>query len=228
MSKNKECVIYDEWAYYGKVYEDGNENGVYGDYLSYKEDLTELDLNAVDYEQYLDWMKNEDYSESLDALKHYFAGEKSIVSDYINPLGMNEIAVRGTIQRWNGKSSGFKLYKDLDDLLYGRDSVFKDCVIDKIWDDDGHLFISGYHHDGSVEIEVKQLTDAGIDALNDWEPASIYEDFHPAGKIYPVGAFRESLFLHDFWDNSDFCEMPHYAKKVFGYKQHDEPAPLEI
>ena len=68
------------------------------------------------------------------------------------------IIVSGTIGRWDGTRSGFTVFDDLDDVMHGQDSPFKDCEIQKVWDENGHLFIHGAHHDGSVTVELRQLS----------------------------------------------------------------------
>lgn len=75
------------------------------------------------------------------------------------------VLVKGTVERWNGKGEGGEI-GDFEDLLQG---FLKDCDYIRIWDKDGHLFVRGSHHDGTVEAEVLILTEKGIEAYEDWE-----------------------------------------------------------
>ena len=73
-------------------------------------------------------------------------------------------------------------------MMRGADSVFKDCEIGKVWDENGSLFVHGYHHDGGVDVELRQLTDAGEEALDAIEDAWVGEEFTIAGKTYDGSA----------------------------------------
>ena len=42
-----------------------------------------------------------------------------------------------------------------------RGNVFADCEIQKVWDENGTLYLAGAHHDGRVSVEMRQLTDEG-------------------------------------------------------------------
>lgn len=48
-----------------------------------------------------------------------------------------------------------------------HDSPFKDCKIDHIWDENGILKMRGHHHDGSVEVEIRQDCPCDAPALVD-------------------------------------------------------------
>lgn len=69
-------------------------------------------------------MKDFDYEEKMRALAAFFNGEKSDMSDFVNPYGGNHILVSGSVGRWNGTSTGIAVYKDFDaatDWLEGDD-----------------------------------------------------------------------------------------------------------
>lgn len=69
-------------------------------------------------------MKDFDYEEEMRALAAFFNGEKSDMSDFVNPYGGNHILVSGSVGRWNGTSTGIAVYKDFDaatDWLEGDD-----------------------------------------------------------------------------------------------------------
>ena len=64
-----------------------------------------------------------------------------------------QLISRGSIGRWDGVSHGFELSNGFADLLHSN--IFKDCDRYHIRDAEGKLFMTGYHHDGQVNIEVK-------------------------------------------------------------------------
>lgn len=89
--------------------------------------------------------------------------------DGLDPGG--RILARGSMSRWNGTSSGYTdLYDSFSDLVRdtGYDGLFKDCEIDRIWDEDGSLYVRGVHHDGSVTVELRQLSPALADRFQDF------------------------------------------------------------
>ena len=65
----------------------------------------------------------------------------------------------GTCGRWDGPAQGGKFIHSFDDLL--------DCIrhLDyvKFYDENGHFYIYGYHHDGSDHYELKRLTSKGYE-----------------------------------------------------------------
>lgn len=99
-------------------------------------------------------MKDFDYEEEMRALAAFFNGEKSDMSDFVNPYGGNHILVSGSVGRWNGTSTGIAVYKDFDAATdcspsrFGQGNVFADCEIQKVWDENGTLYLAGAHHDG--------------------------------------------------------------------------------
>lgn len=105
--------------------------------------------------------------EEMRALAAFFNGEKSDMSDFVNPYGGNHILVSGSVGRWNGTSTGIAVYKDFDAATdcspsrFGQGNVFADCEIQKVWDENGTLYLAGAHHDGRVSVEMRQLTDEG-------------------------------------------------------------------
>lgn len=78
-------------------------------------------------------MKDFDYEEEMRALAAFFNGEKSDMSDFVNPYGGNHILVSGSVGRWNGTSTGIAVYKDFDAATdcspsrFGQGNVFADC-----------------------------------------------------------------------------------------------------
>lgn len=184
------------------------------------EDLTEAEVRAafIDsqiFERAMEMM-DRDRTVELEGLSDFFDGDKSDQSSFVNPLGGNRIIARGSVGRWDGTSHGLTAYRDFDDMMRGADSVFKDCEIGKVWDENGSLFVHGYHHDGGVDVELRQLTDAGEEALDAIEDAWVGEEFTIAGKTYDGSAQSTMDALDDLWENPALCPAPHYMELAFG------------
>lgn len=101
------------------------------------------------------------------ALRDFFNGSQSVLSSYRNPMGGNPLIAFGVIGRWDGERTGISSFETFDDLMNGDDSPFKDCEIDHIWDENGILKMRGHHHDGSVEVEIRQDCPCDAPALVD-------------------------------------------------------------
>ena len=82
-------------------------------------------------------------------------------------MGGNPLIAFGVIGRWDGERTGISSFETFDDLINGDDSPFKDCEIDHIWDENGILKMRGHHHDGSVEVEIRQDCPCDAPALVD-------------------------------------------------------------
>lgn len=148
--------------------------------------------------------------------------KKSDKSDFVNPYGGNHILVSGSVGRWNGTSTGIAVYKDFDAATdcspsrFGQGNVFADCEIQKVWDENGTLYLAGAHHDGRVSVEMRQLTDAGERLWGQLD----YEDYLPLegltamGKHYELG--DENQFIHDLYNSPELCAAPRYVEQSFG------------
>lgn len=160
--------------------------------------------------------------EEMRALAAFFNGEKSDMSDFVNPYGGNHILVSGSVGRWNGTSTGIAVYKDFDAATdcspsrFGQGNVFADCEIQKVWDENGTLYLAGAHHDGRVSVEMRQLTDEGERLWGQLD----YEDYLPLegltamGKHYELG--DENQFVHDLYNSPELCAAPRYVELSFG------------
>ena len=100
----------------------------------------------------------------------------------------------GTCGRWNGPAQGGKFIHNFDDLM--------DCIrhLDyvKFYDENGHFYIYGYHHDGSDHYELKRLTKKGYEF---------------ADRNY----FAHDRYLHNtIMSNNFYSALPRFAKKLYG------------
>lgn len=159
--KPKERIVFDEDSYYG---DEGEEMAIND--LMERDGLTEdevrEDFTDDEIFNHQMEMKDFDYEEEMRALAAFFNGEKSDMSDFVNPYGGNHILVSGSVGRWNGTSTGIAVYKDFDAATdcspsrFGQGNVFADCEIQKVWDENGTLYLAGAHHDGRVSVEMQR------------------------------------------------------------------------
>lgn len=159
----KERIIFDDNPYFGSS---GDALAI--EDLMNRDGLTEAEVR----EQYTDHnlfehameMRDFDYEEEIAALTAFFDGRTSDMFSFENPLGGNHLLVRGSVGRWDGTRSGITVYNSFTEAIntsssrFGGDNVFADCEIQKVWDENGSLFIHGAHHDGSVTVEIRQLS----------------------------------------------------------------------
>lgn len=187
-------------------------------------DMQELNDDFVNENWYqLDEYRQQDYEDEIAALTAYFDGESSTMSSVVAEHGGNPLIVTGSVGRWDGIHTGFTVFKDFGDLMEGPDTPFKDCEIQKVWDENGHLFIHGAHHDGSVTIEVKQLSDVGAEAYEAISEAWVDEPFTANGKTYD-GSERSVIdALGDLWHAT---KPPLYMERAFGCPAEEWEQPL--
>lgn len=236
--KPKERIIFDEDPYYGS---DGEELAI--EDLMERDGLTEEEVREeYDIFEHAMEMRDLDYEEEIAALTDYLDKGKSDLSSAENPLAGNKVLVCGSIGRWDGVRGGFSPFDSFEEAIstspsrFGEGNPFADCEIQKVWDENGSLFVHGAHHDGSVTVEVRQLTDAGMKALETIESAYDFYNadggFSFAGKPYDGSDQSIGEALRDLWDNPDLAPEPRYMERCFGCPaeeweepEHDTAAP---
>lgn len=219
--KPKERIVFDEDPYYGA---EGEKMAV-NDLMERKgltEDEVREDFTDDEVFNHQMEMKVSDYEEEMRALAAFFDGKKSDMSDFINPYGGNHIFVAGSVERWDDTIPVITVYKDFaaatdcSPSRFGQGNVFADCEIQKVWDENGTLYLAGAHHDGRVSVEMRQLTDEGERLWGQLD----YEDYLPLegltamGKHYRLGA--EKRFIHDLYNSPELCAAPRYVEQSFG------------
>lgn len=223
----RERVIFDD-----SVYDEDLLRELLEDRYVINGDMPELNDDFVDENWYqLDEYRQQDYEDETTALADYLHGEASAMSSAVSESAGNPLIVSGSIGRWDGTRTGFSVFKDLRDVLDGPDSPFKDCEIQKVWDENGQLFIHGAHHDGSVTVEVRQLSDAGAEAYSTIDETYSFETgpFTALGKSYDGSDASVIEAMHDLWDAT---EPPRYMERAFGcpaveWQAPEAPLPLK-
>lgn len=139
----KERVLFDNYdveAYYKDAEECLRENA---------EEDEEISENAIS--NFAEDLIEEDWNIIESELNSFFAN-KSIVCF-------------GDIGLWHGV---YKASKVFDDFNIALSDMLKDCYYFKIYDENGHLFVHGSHHDGSVTFEIKVLNPKGEEYYDRW------------------------------------------------------------
>lgn len=145
--KPKERIVFDEDSYYG----DEGEKMAINDLMERKgltEDEVREDFTDDEIFNHQMEIKVFDYEEEMRALAAFFNGKKSDMSDFINPYGGNRIFVAGSVERWDDTIPVITVYKDFDAATdcspsrFGQGNVFADCEIQKVWDENGTLYMS--------------------------------------------------------------------------------------
>jgi hypothetical protein len=206
----KESIFFDDDYYFGTA----------GENLA-KEVLQDIGLQEpTDSEIFNETMllMYESRNDILDDLKNWFTiGRK-------NPNAGNHILVSGCASRWDGRSSGIMIYSDFAEAVdtspsrFGMKNIFADCEFNKIWEEDGKLYLSGHHHDGGVKVEMRQLSKQGeklLEKLLDYEgDVDLYDlELEAMGNTYQEG--DENKFVHDLWNDHKMCPMAEITKLAF-------------
>ena len=107
--------------------------------ISYEGDVLDYDIEKALYEQ-----NDYDFDDFKEHMKYLI-------------IDKNQMLAVGTVGRWDGTFEGGKIINTFGELL----DIFEDCDCIKFEDDNGHLYVTGSHHDGSISLEVKELTQKG-------------------------------------------------------------------
>lgn len=134
------------------------------DYETIKETLIEDGYDEPSEEQVYSRMSDWEYYDWMDMIHE--------LKDKI----CSSVLVTGTCGTWRGNFAGGKVFSE-SDLYKNEDSLLehilnkagKDCNYFKIGlNEQGNMFIQCSHHDGTNYYEVKNLTDKGWQAYDDW------------------------------------------------------------
>ena len=79
-------------------------------------------------------------------------------------LEQNVYLITGTCGRWDGPCSGGSFICSFSDLI----NVIHHLDYLEIYDENGHLYIKGSHHDGDDFYEMKRLTNKGKELANSY------------------------------------------------------------
>jgi len=115
------------------------------------------------------------------------------LSDFFNG---KTVGFFGEVGRWDGVYKAGRI-GEFWNVYY---EATKDCDYIKIYDENGHLYLTCSHHDGTCHFEIKLLTDKGIQYNENWEYGNdnrTMQDCHT------------QIF-------NRYSVLPRFAEKVFG------------
>ena len=113
----------------------------------------------------------------------------------------------GEVGLWHGVYKAGKI-GDFENLWY---KAIEDCDYIKIYDENGHLYLTCSHHDGTCHFEIKEITSEGRAYLDRWEWGDdnrTEEQCH--NQIY-----------------KRYSKLPRYAEKVMGCKAKEYIKPTK-
>lgn len=113
----------------------------------------------------------------------------------------NKWMLFGEVGRWDGVFKCGTLFDTFDDFFY---EATKDCDYIRFYDENGHLYLTCSHHDGTCHYEIKEVTDKGIEYLENWE--------------YNWDDKRTEEYVHTQIFNR-YSRLPHFAHRVYGFKK---------
>lgn len=112
----------------------------------------------------------------------------------------NKWMIFGEVGRWNGVYKAGTLFDTFKDFFY--DAV-KDCDYIHFYDENGHLYLTCSHHDGTCHYEIKEVTDEGIRYLENWE-----ENWNDK---------RSEQYVHTQIFKR-YSRLPRFAERIYGCK----------
>lgn len=116
-------------------------------------------------------------------------------------LNGNKWILFGSIGRWNGVFRCGTVFETFDDFFY---KATKDCDYIHFYDENGHLYLTCSHHDGTCCYEIKEITDKGIQYLENWE-----DNWNDK---------RTEAYVHTQIFNK-YSRLPRFVEKVYGAKR---------
>ena len=120
----------------------------------------------------------------------------------------NKFLAVGTCGLWHGNYDDGFMFDSFDQLMEN----FRDCNL-KLWDENGHFFIEGSHHDGTHLVEIKQLTQKGEQYYDNWNwgPSSdTRREFDVYKKLFTDSHYSHLIhYMHRTYD----CPKVQYVKK---------------
>jgi len=108
----------------------------------------------------------------------------------------------GEVGLWDGVHKAGKI-GEFWDLFY---KAIEDCDYVRIYDENGHLYLTCSHHDGTCHFEIKEISQKGYDYLDRWE--------------YNWNDKRNERAVHG-QIYKRYSKLPRFAEKIYGCKARD-------
>ncbi len=107
----------------------------------------------------------------------------------------------GDVGRWDGVYKAGKI-GEFWDLFY---KAIEDCAYIRIYDENGHMYLTCSHHDGTCHFEIKEITDKGTEYLDRWE--------------YGTDNRTEQYVHNQIFKR--YSKVPRIAQKVYGCRARE-------
>lgn len=128
------------------------------------------------------------------------ADDWDIVKEELTKFFENKkVGFFGEVGRWNGVYKAGKIGEFWD--LF--DTAITDCHYIRLYDENGHLYLTCSHHDGTCHFEIKEITEKGSEYLENWE--------------YDWNDNRSEQYVHNQIFKR-YSHVPNYAHKCYGAK----------
>ena len=180
----KERIIYDNYDLWEKypdadLIEMARECG----WIDEDEEPTESDIN-----EWRHWEDENNWECTKEDLTRFFEDET--------------VGFFGEVGRWDGVYSG----ADVGEFWKLFNDATEDCWYWKIYDENGHLYLTCSHHDGTCHFEIRLVSDQGRQYLENWEYS--WNDKRKPSQIY------NQLYKR-------YSTLPRYAQKMWGCKARE-------
>lgn len=144
-----------------------------------------------------DLYAQEDWEREKENLEELFDEEK-------------EFIFLGEVGRWNGVRKVGRIFSTLQELL---NTAAADCEYIHFYDENGHLYLTCSHHDGTCHYEIKEVTEKGQEYYDNWNYGR--ED----------GRTEEYVHTQIF---RRYSRLPNFAHRFYGCKRYEyEPVTKE-
>ena len=182
MKKPKERLIYDNYDLWDMYSEDAKN------WLIEEKEMKPEDISD-------DAIWNEIYDQDEMAWEI----TRNEMEDFFDKSKAMWLAV-GSVGRWNGNFAGGFIFSTFDELI---SRAGMDCDYFKFTDVNGRLYMQCSHHDGTNEVEVKQITEAGKRLYENWNYSA------SARYAYPEKELHKKIF-------NRYSTLPNFVHKMFG------------
>lgn len=108
----------------------------------------------------------------------------------------------GNVGRWDGTYA----VGEIGEFWKLYDKAIEDCGYVRIYDENGHLYLTCSHHDGTCHFEIKFVSEKGEKYLDNWE--NNWNDKRKVGYVYG------KIF-------DKYSTLPRFAQKVYGCKARE-------
>lgn len=178
MKKAKERIVFDNYNLWETYVKDATENLIYNGI----KEPSEYDIwNEIYDMSYSEW------DDTFYKLEKFFDGKTWIAF--------------GSCGLWYKNVDAGTIFTDFGKFFY---KAIKDCDYWKIYDANGHLYLKCSHHDGTNFFEIKEVTNRGIEYLENWE--------------YNYNDKRPEKYVHQKVVEK-YSRLPRYAEKEWGCKR---------